>query len=300
MFELLIGIFIFCIILFLYLHIYYHLKTSNDLEIFEIDEPSKDKMEEICDLRQPVLFDFPNENIIEKTNKTTISQQFYAFDVKIRNTLDNKSDTSELYVPFPLKRANQLFQEDKESRYYSENNHDFLLETGVIKQFQYNDAFLRPYFVSNCFYDILLGSEGVKTPFRYELNYRNFYVVTEGEIQIKMAPPTCARYLHTLYDYDNFEYTSLVNIWAPQEIYKSDIDKIKCLEITVRKGQTLFIPAYWWYSISFSKDSSISCFRYRTFMNTISIIPHIGMYILQHQNIKRNITQIVKEETVKE
>ena len=32
------AIIIFCITLFLYLHIYYQLKTSNDLEIYEIDE----------------------------------------------------------------------------------------------------------------------------------------------------------------------------------------------------------------------------------------------------------------------
>ena len=38
---------IFCLILFFYLHIFYHIKTSDDLEIYEIDEPSKEKLEEI-------------------------------------------------------------------------------------------------------------------------------------------------------------------------------------------------------------------------------------------------------------
>jgi hypothetical protein len=45
-------------VLFLYLHIHFHLKRSNDLEVYEIDDPSKDKLEEICDIRQPVIFDF--------------------------------------------------------------------------------------------------------------------------------------------------------------------------------------------------------------------------------------------------
>ena len=44
----LISFFIFCLVLFLYLHIYYQLKTSNDLEVFTIQNPSKDKLEEIC------------------------------------------------------------------------------------------------------------------------------------------------------------------------------------------------------------------------------------------------------------
>jgi len=48
------AVLIFCVILFFYLHIYFHMKTSNDLEVYEIDQPSKDKLEEVCDLRQPV------------------------------------------------------------------------------------------------------------------------------------------------------------------------------------------------------------------------------------------------------
>ena len=51
-------ILIFCIVLFLYIHINFHLKVSDDLEVYEIDQPSKEKLEEICDLRQPVIFDY--------------------------------------------------------------------------------------------------------------------------------------------------------------------------------------------------------------------------------------------------
>jgi hypothetical protein len=32
--------------------------------MYEIDQPSKDKLEEICDIRQPVLFDFDSQNFI--------------------------------------------------------------------------------------------------------------------------------------------------------------------------------------------------------------------------------------------
>ena len=38
-----------------YTHIYYNLKTSSDLEVFEVDNLSKDKLEEICNYRQPVM-----------------------------------------------------------------------------------------------------------------------------------------------------------------------------------------------------------------------------------------------------
>ena len=55
--EIIIGLFVFCVILFFYLHIQFHLKTSDDLEIYEVEQVSKEKIEEICDLRQPVLID---------------------------------------------------------------------------------------------------------------------------------------------------------------------------------------------------------------------------------------------------
>ena len=43
--KVLFTIVIFCVVLFVYLHIYFHLKVSDDLEVFEIDQPSKDKLE---------------------------------------------------------------------------------------------------------------------------------------------------------------------------------------------------------------------------------------------------------------
>ena len=294
--KILIGLFIFCLVLFIYLHIQFHLKTGEDLEMYEIEQPSKDKLEEICDLRQPAIFDFDCEKIMDSSNKTYISNNYHAFEVKIRNIKDDDVN-AELYIPLPIHSAVKLFDEDKKSTYLSENNTDFLEETGVIKSLKYNDAFLRPYMVSNCNYDIMMGSDKTCSPFRYEINYRNFLLLTEGSAQIKLAPPHSTKYLYPIYDYDNFEFKSPVNPWSPQPKYSSDFDKIKCLEFTLTLGKTLFIPAYWWYSIKFNHNTSISCFYYRTYMNNIAVTPYICMHALQIQNVKRNI---VKKASIKE
>jgi hypothetical protein len=290
--KLLIGFFIFCLVLFIYLHIQFHLKTSEDLEIYEVEQPSKNRLEEICDIRQPVLFDFDCDKIIETTNKYYISNNYPAFEVKIRNIHEELSD-SELYVPLQISAAVKLFEEDKNSSYFSENNSDFLEETGIIKSMRYNDDFLRPYMVSNCNYDIMLGSHNTCTPFKYELNYRNYFILTQGTAQIKLAPPNNTKYLYPIYDYENFEFKSPVNPWSPQPKFKADVDKIKFLEFTLTPGKTIFIPAYWWYSIKFQENTSISCFRYRTYMNNLAILPYICIHTLQIQNVKRNTTQKV-------
>jgi len=289
--KIIFSFFIFCLVLFIYLHIQFHLKTSNDLEIYEIDDVSKDKLEEICDLRQPILFNYNNEKIIETTNSRFILENYPAFELKIRNI--NETDTnSELYINLPLHASVKLFKQDNNSCYFSENNIEFLNETGVIKNFKYNDEYLRPYMVSNLNYDIMLGSTGTYTPFRYQVNYRNYFLCTEGSIQIKMAPPQSIKYLYPEYDYENFEFRSPVNPWKVQTKYAADFEKMKCLEVSLTKGKIIFIPSYWWYSIKYNSDNtSISAFKYRTYMNNLAISPYIFMHILQLQNIKRDVTK---------
>ena len=280
-------ILIFCIVLFIYLHVYFHYKTSNDLEVYEIDQPSKYKLEEICDLRQPVVFMFNNENIVSTCNNENINNSYGGIEINFRNT-KKTTYNEELYIPLSFNNALNVVKKDKESQYITENNKDFLDETGLGKCFKCNDMFLRPYMMSCSEYDYLFGSSNATTPFRYNLNYRNYYYVTHGEIKLKLAPPKCVKYLYENKDYENFEFNSPLNPWDIQSQYKNDFDKINCLEVIIKKGQIIFIPAFWWYSIKFLSDSSVCSFKYRTYMNDISLMPYTILKVLQSQNIKRN------------
>ena len=294
MIKLIIGLFIFCIILFLYLHIQFHFKTSDDLEIFEIEQASKDRLEEVCDFRQPLLIDLEAEHhkILQSTCKSSLTETYPVFEVKIRDVLDINPE-SDLYVPLRLIDAVKLFQEDNKSTYFSENNDDFLAETGVLKAIQQNDEYLRPPLVSSCKYDIVMGSKDVFTPFRHLLNYRNYFMVTQGSVQIKLSPPKNSKYLYPIQDYENFEFVSPINPWNVQPRYKADFDKMKCLEINLVPGRCLFIPAYWWHSFKFSSDSSMTCFYYKTYMNEIATLPQSIMYFLQNQNVQRKVANQV-------
>ena len=165
----------------------------------------------------------------------------------------------------------------------------------IIKNYKYNDAFLRPPMVSNCFYDFLTGSQNTETVLQYSVNYRNFYLVTHGIIKIKLIPPKSARYLYPVEDYDNFEFRSPLNPWNIQRQYKADFDKIKTLEIELTPGKIIYIPAYWWYSMKFMEPmTSVCVFKYRTYMNTVAILPKLCMKTLQRQNTKREIVKKVR------
>lgn len=288
------AVLIFCVVLFLYLHIYFHLKTSNDLEVYEIDQPSKDKLEEVCDLRQPVLFSYANERLMESCTLTAMRSTYGAFDVRLRNVKDaaEEADATDLYVPLTLHAVADTFRSDKESRYVTEHNGDFLEETGLVKTFKYNDAFLRPPMVSKCTYDVMSASPGTQTPLRYELNYRNYYLVTHGTVKMRLIPPHASKYLCPVADYDNFEFRSPVNPWQIQAEHRADFDKVKTMDVDVSAGQIIYIPAYWWCSMQFPENSTSSttlcCFKYCTYMNAVSMLDKLCMWLLQQQNVKRD------------
>jgi hypothetical protein len=275
------------------------MKTSNDLEVYEIDQPSKDKLEEVCDLRQPVRFEYTNERLLESCTIPAIRSAYGAFDVRLRNVTDtaDEVDATELYVPLTLHAVVETFHTDKESRYVSENNSDFLEETGLIKTFKYNDEFLRPPMVSKCMYDIICASPGTATPMRYDLNYRNYYLVTQGNVKMRLIAPHASKYLYPVADYDNFEFRSPVNPWSVQAEYRADFDKIKTMDVELRAGQIIYIPAYWWCSMQFPNNNNapasttVCCFKYRTYMNTVSIMDKLCMWLLQQQNVKRDVIE---------
>jgi hypothetical protein len=286
-----IAVVVFCSILFIYLHVHFHLKKVDDLEIYEICQPSKEKLEEVCDFRQPVVTDFNNQSIIDMCNLNYVKANYTGYDIKIRNVKE-RDDETELYIPLGIVESIDLFKKDKESKYMSENNYDFLDESGLIKMYRNNDMFLRPSMVSSCNYDILFASLNVETPLRYEVNYRNYFVVTHGKAIVRLLVPKSKKYLYATNDYDNFEFISPVNPWNVQDEYRADFNKLRTIDVTLITGQMVHIPAYWWYSIKFVKSNTTICvFKYKTYMNTLAISNHLFMRLLQGQNTKRVIAK---------
>jgi len=252
--------------------------------VYDIYEPSKENLEEICDLRQPIIFQLNNNPFIETCSRKIVDETYGAFDVNIRNVKQDHIE-KDIYKRIELKKALLLTETDVEEKLFVENNSDFLDESGMINQYKNNDSLLRPFMVSECKYDFLFGSRGSCTPFRYDVNYRNYYLVTEGSIRIKIAPPKSSKYLYSIDDYENFEFRSPVNCWNVQKQYAQEFNKVKCIEFTANKGQIVFIPAYWWISIRFETSATtVCCFKYKTFMNTVSIFPRLFLRLLYKQN----------------
>lgn len=282
------SVLIFSIVLFFYLHIQFHLKTSNDLEVYELETPSKVTLEEVCDLRQPARLSFAPDQLVGRL--ASAPSTYGAFDVKVRDCKAVVDEDEDPYVPLRLDQATAVMASDKDARYFIEGNADFLAETGLEKVFRADDPFLRPHLVASCRYDYMSGSQGARTPLRYELSNRTYFVVVEGCVKMKLAPPKTTRYLYPTSDYCNYEFRSPIDPWMPQPQYQGDFDKVKCLDVTLEPGSAFYIPAKWWYSIEFvGQGTKVAVCRYSTYMSALASSPHTLLWALQTQNVRHRI-----------
>lgn len=292
----LITLFVFIVVLFLYVYVMDQFKTGDDLDVYEMDYSSNANLQEMCEIRQPLLFNF---NVVEPKFFYDMSPRFIlkyggSYDVTIKDAHDYYKETSAVdSVSLSLNSTHQLFDNDKASHFFSEDNSEFLEESGIVKPIQDLDEWFKPVFNVHKTYDLLFGSAGSITPLRYHNYYRQFFCVTSGSIRVKMAPWKCAKYLHPVNDYENYEFRSPVHPLNPQPQFAKDFDKTKFLEFDVQEGYAFYIPPYWWYSIQYSDANTfITSVSYITVMNWVSNLPNLGIHWLQQQNITKKITRI--------
>ena len=314
-----IALVIFIIILFFYIHITAQWKTSDDLEIYESDYESPAHLQEVCSIKQPVVFKHLSK--MSTQDKTQSIEPFFErfqaanfekydnLDIRVKDVKDYLAGTPGVdFVPISLRSARRLLKTDTKSQYFSENNHDFLEESGLDRVSAALDPVLKPPLSIYKKYDILLGSPLVATPLRYHLESHRFLAVTRGKIRVKLCPPKYGRILPQIADYENYEFVSPVNPWLSananikdkDKTHENILQKIKFLEAEVHSGDILFLPPYWWYSISFSGDAetTVASLVYDIAPNVLAQSKHWALYYLQQSNIKnRPVKTIVLSES---
>jgi hypothetical protein len=294
---------IFIVILFMYIHIANQFKKGDELEIYETDFTTTSHLDDVCELKQPVLMNI--EDILPKlfSNITPESIARYSgHTVNIKDTNDyyNEDIQSVDSVLLPFHTTIKFLETDKQSHLFSENNQDFLDESGILKKIKGVDNILKPSFTVNSRYDLLFGSCNTVTPLRYHTDSRQFLCVSTGKVRVKMTSWKSSKYLHKQKDYENYEFWSPVHPYQPNSDFISDLERTNFIEFDVNAGYMLYIPPYWWYSISYLNDPStyICSITYNTFVNTLSNSWDLSMYFLQQQNITKKTSKQLQESGV--
>jgi hypothetical protein len=281
------SIIVFIIVLFIYLHLTSQWKRSEDLEIYEMDYESNAQLQEVCDVKQPVLFDFKSVSpeFFENTTLDHFLENAKNQDVNVKDTNDYNTQSCVDSIILPFQTAHSLLKSDPASHLISEGNDEFIDECSHTKQYQtYVDEYLKPNFAIRTKYDICMGSDKSHTPFRYHTHSRHYCIVANGNIHVKMAPWKSGKHMHPVKDYENYEFFSNMNPWEKD----SHMEKIKFLEFEVQEGYVLCIPPYWWYSIQYTSHECIVCTAtYNTVMNIVANAKHWALYFFQQQNIQQ-------------
>ena len=135
--------------------------------------------------------------------------------------------------------------------------------------------------------DIMSGSEGSSTPFRYHVSFRNFICATHGDAKVRLCPPSTAKTAQMINDYENMEFRCHENLWID-----SHAKKYPYADVLLRQGEVLFVPAYWIHSVMYKSQCTLASFSYRTVMSTLSVSPQSVLRLLQSQNTKHRVASV--------
>ena len=285
-----INLLILCIVLFLYIHIYNHNKTSNYLELYELECLSKEKLEDVINFKQPMLLN--NYNLVKNINMTYLLSEYSIFNINLYNKTSNivcKTNLQNFY--------NSITNNTSAINYLSYNNDEFLQETSIDKILCKNDIFFRPPNMCNKKYDIIMGAKNSYTQLKYSINSRNLLYLSSGQVEVTLCPPKYYKNLHVKKNYETLEFYSQIDIYNVENNYRNDYNKIKFLRVLLNVNQVLIIPPYWFYSIKFVEKHGIVLLNtYTTYINYVMLIPHLFMQLLQLGNVKLNIIKKEQKE----
>ena len=253
----LLYIIIFLVIAITYIHIIYHIKTSNKMEVYDIDYNGVAHLNEICDLRQPFTFRCT-------TNEINI----------------NRSNTVNKNTKINIIKKQKI--PDENDKIISHNNDILVKLPNIQENIIHYENNIKPNFNITTLHDIMFADENMKTDLSYNYNYRNFFHITEGSIIIRFLPPNVTNKINHHTDYELLQEISNVDIWKNN-------DNFKYVEIKISSNDTLFIPPYWWYSVRFLEPTTIVTFKYRTFMNNVTILPKLLYSYITIHNRKVNL-----------
>ena len=268
----------FLIVLFLYLHILNEFKTSNKLNIYEIDYVSNGQLQEICELKQPFIFD-PTTEIMETSNELldhlTNDEQS---DMKLYNSADHE------FVFLNSKSAIKMLQ-SSDGGYYTQYNWDFVRENSIDFTSTLS-TYWRPYFTLHTYMDVRAGCKDVTSQPRYHKHNRMFLLVMSGTLQVKMTPHDYSKFLKNQTNYEYMEHCSNVDFWGDH------VDKnIKFVEFTIHAGRALFIPPYWCFSVKYGANTILYEVFYMSILNTVLHVPDYAIHFVQKNNSSEKLLE---------
>jgi len=259
---------VFIIVLIAYLHIQSHFRSAPGSEVFELDGVIESRIDDVLNLKQPVVFRTCIKDALEEeVNMHTLLQTSPDTDVSVVETETGTRVTSS------AGSFAKLQQTANATSYYSDGNEQVI--NGLSKETRGRIAehhrLMVPPLVCTTRYDIMFGTHGGRSSMRRHVAHQTYFTVTNGTVVAKLTHPD------DLVDME-FSCKSEMTTDSMTSVLISTQNTSKEKDVTLYKGQTLFVPPYWGITFQFTKDTFILAAKYSTYITEVATCAHSARF----------------------
>lgn len=252
---------VFLILLFIYVHIRYHIRPGSDPIIYELADPSRDLLHDTIHHKQPVKF------------STTLGVDLgLEWSVLLKANTTKHINVGEDMVSMSVK---ELI--DVSNNILIHSNNKFIDEIGLTETFASVAHPLRPHMMTRVIYD-LIGNHGsgdvpIHTIPTTSSAHITYLACTSGSANIRMCSGKYTKRLCR--DTAIAPIVSYISFWdnsgniANEELFT----QIDTLDATLTPDHAMAIPAHWWYSVEIPPQTNLAVFSYRSAMNELACLP---------------------------
>jgi hypothetical protein len=255
---------VFVIVLITYLHIQSHFRAAPGSDVFELDGVIEARIDDVLDLKQPVVFRMRTDAALEE-------------DLNIHALLRTRPDadvsvvdaTNGTRVASSIGSFAKLQQAATDTHYYSDGNDAVIqgLPKDTRARIASHHGLLIPPLACTTRYDLLFGTDGGVSSMRRHVAHRSYFTVTNGTVEAKLVHPD---------QLTEVDFTCTPDA-TPDSMTSAAIsaqNTPKAKDVTLHKGQTLFVPPYWGVTFQFTKDAFVLAAKYSTYMTEAATCVH--------------------------
>ena len=284
---------IFIILLFVYVHIRYHIRPGTEPIIYELTDPSRALLHDTIHHKQPVKFSTSlGDEIGLEWGQIVRTHSTYHVNVS--------GDGGATVVEMPVVGLREGVDGegvgvggDGDDTTTPTNHHHllygnerFIAETSLVEKFTNVSHLLRPHMMTRATYD-LIGSVGsgdtdqpTRTPHAHTHTvptassaHITYLICTAGSVNVRLCS---GKYTSRICRNASLaEKISHLSFWdnSGNIVNEELLAQIDTQDTVVGPGYAIAIPAHWWYSLELSPDTSVAMLRYRSAMNELASLP---------------------------
>ena len=260
---------IFIIVLIIYLHIQSHFQPASESDIFELEGIIDNRIDDVLDLKQPVVFhlEFVPTTLEEDLNIHALTR------INANTNVYVVDPTNGIRVTSSISSFIKLQDSASSMPYYSDGNEGLIqgLSNEVRLRIASRYINLAPPLLCKTKYDLIFGTDKCITRLQRNVAHRSYFTVTNGTVVVKLIHPD---------QLTNVRFDCIPDlvpdIWCSVSKVEPNILQMK--DVSLHKGQTLFVPPYWGVIFHLTKDSFIVSVKYSTYMSELATSLHTSRF----------------------